>query len=583
MKLIFAKHKNLMILLFSILYNVLAFVIVYANYNPVYATNDDYRMALIASGGYTGEPSGFLVFMKYPVGFILSFLYKTVSAVPWYAVFTLMCVFIPSCIFCFFLIHECRKNKRPFAGIVLYTLLFIFIIQKHVMIPQFTLTTAFLAVSAVVILYYSGDKHNPIMIFAAIVLSVLAFSIREKVFYMVMPVILLIIVLKVINNKKNIRKLSVYLLATALCCAVVTVADKAATSFEEYKEYKEFNTARSLIYDFKSRPGYNENQIFLNDANIDETIYRAISARYLDIDPGLNTQMYREIIDYTNEIAEKTPFVKRLANAFSDSFGYFADSSVIYPTIFTLFMFSFCFVIVVWQRRRDVLPLLIGTAGGMCLEMTYLCYISRVMPRLTEVFLLTLNIVVFIVLASVLPERKERRRIPKTPRHFVVDSLFIYRAIALTAAAVFVISFTISNQKFNASISETQNKINARMTVLNNYAHENPEIFIFYDSLDFIAGSSNIFAIFDKVVNTESLGNWYINSPNYFIRNEMYGFTSSIDGLINGENIYYAAIGGLKLGITRTLKDRYNKELMQVDSLATPFYTIKLYIVIDCD
>ena len=41
-----------------------------------YAINDDINMRDIASGAYTGTPDGHLIFMLYPMGFVLKSLYQ---------------------------------------------------------------------------------------------------------------------------------------------------------------------------------------------------------------------------------------------------------------------------------------------------------------------------------------------------------------------------------------------------------------------------------------------------------------------------------------------------------------------------
>ena len=71
-----SKKKKALILMFSFLLNTIMILLSYAFLGSVFATNDDYRMSLIVSGAYTGEPSSTLVFMKYPIAWILSELYK---------------------------------------------------------------------------------------------------------------------------------------------------------------------------------------------------------------------------------------------------------------------------------------------------------------------------------------------------------------------------------------------------------------------------------------------------------------------------------------------------------------------------
>ena len=70
-----AKGQNKIAAVIAVLLNAILFFINISFYNCVFATNDDYRMNLIVSGAYTGEPSANLVFMRYPIAWLLSGLY----------------------------------------------------------------------------------------------------------------------------------------------------------------------------------------------------------------------------------------------------------------------------------------------------------------------------------------------------------------------------------------------------------------------------------------------------------------------------------------------------------------------------
>ena len=120
--------------------------------------------------------------------------------------------------------------------------------------------------------------------------------------------------------------------------------------------------------------------------------------------------------------------------------------------------------------------------------------------------------------------------------------------------------------------------------MLNTVAASDKEAFYFYDAYDFIAASSDTFAVYDDIVNTDSLGNWYINSSDYFKRNAKYEIKNSIDGLIDAnKNIYYASIGNLKNGITLTMKERYNLEPVIVRTVPYENNNIYIYTFIPCN
>ena len=126
-KTIFSKslfsYKKL-IFCMSIFFNILFFLAAIAHNPPNWYTNDDFRMMTIVSGAYSGTPSPDIVFMRYPIGFLLSGLYRITTNIPWYGLFTMLCMFAPSCVFCYYIIKKAYEKNRVFLGVFLYLLLF---------------------------------------------------------------------------------------------------------------------------------------------------------------------------------------------------------------------------------------------------------------------------------------------------------------------------------------------------------------------------------------------------------------------------------------------------------------------------
>ena len=76
----------------------------------------------------------------------------------------------------------------------------------------------------------------------------------------------------------------------------------------------------------------------------------------------------------------------------------------------------------------------------------------------------------------------------------------------------------------------------------------------------------------------------YIHSSDYYKRNAEYGIITSVDGLTDAnKNIYYAAIGNLKNGITLTMKERYNLEPIVVRTIPYENNNIYIYTFIPCN
>ena len=126
--------------------------------------------------------------------------------------------------------------------------------------------------------------------------------------------------------------------------------------------------------------------------------------------------------------------------------------------------------------------------------------------------------------------------------------------------------------------------INPRLEALNKYAQNYPDKFFFYDANDFISCTNYVFLTYDEgtVLNTESAGSWNVRSPSYYERNGKFGFTTSIEGLTSRDSeVYFVTRTDPKMGISKTLKDLYNKKLVEVDKIQSAKDVLYVYMVTD--
>ncbi len=128
--------------------------------------------------------------------------------------------------------------------------------------------------------------------------------------------------------------------------------------------------------------------------------------------------------------------------------------------------------------------------------------------------------------------------------------------------------------------------LNTRVDTLKDYTKMYPNAFFFYDSNDFISCTDYAFKVYEEgeMLNNDSLSSWNCISPTYYERNKKYGFTSAIDGLISEDcDVYFLTSRSVRMGMTKTLKDKYNKKLKLVDYAQSNNYILNIYVVVDDD
>lgn len=579
------SHETL-IFCMSAFFNVLFFLMVIARNPPNWYTNDDFRMMTIVSGAYSGNPSPDIVFMRYPIGILLSGLYQVTTNIPWYGLFTMLCMYIPSCVFCYYIIKKAYEKNRIFLGVILYLLLFVFFIQKYICLPQFTLTSAFLGVGAFALLYEMPDTKNKKHIFSATLLAALSFSIRSKAFYLILPAMLWVIAVRVFKDNNDKRKYILWGVFTSIMCFAVLIVDIAAWSRPEYAEFKKFKEVRAEIYDYGSIPGYYENMPFYKENGIGEVTYRAISGRFLDVDEGVNTETLTLISTYMKQIASTNKsLLKRISLAVENGLSnwyYTSDQTIKYCAIFVTVLFFLCIALSVKKRKIEIIyPFIVA---GMILEITFLEFNGRIMARLIDLMMLTMSVCgCFAVIDLV-----DKRTVPISDciDRLKKDRTKLFCSCGLLCASLLFVTVCVCNMQDDLDNKSLllRETTNSKMEALMQYTKKYPESFFFYDTNDFISSTGYVFKRYEKnrVLNNESVGSWSSHSPIYYKRNRKFGFETAIEGLTRTDiEVYFITTTSPRMGITKTLKDVYNKKLTEVDKIQTTKDILYVYMVTD--
>lgn len=579
------SYKRL-IFCMSVFFNILFFLAVIAHNPPSWYTNDDFRMMTIVSGAYSGTPSPDIVFMRYPVGLLLSGLYRITTNVPWYGIFTMLCMFVPSCVFFYYFIKKAHEKNRTFLGVLLYLLLFMFFIQKYICMPQFTLTSAFPGVGALALLHEMPDKNNKRHIILAALFAALSFSIRSKASYLILPALLWVIAVRIFKDKQNKTKYILWGFFTLALCLSVLIIDMASWSRPGYAEFKKFKEVRAEIYDYGSIPGYYENMPFYKGNKINEVTYRAISGRFLDVDEAVNTETLTIISAYMKDIRTvQKSFLKRASLALKNGLSkwyYSADQTIKYSAVFVTVLFFLCIALSVKKRKAEIIYPII--AAGMILEITFLKFNGRVMARLIDLMMLTMSVSGCFAVIDIADKRTvsyaDYINCIKKDRVKALGSCGLFCAAALfTTVGILNIQDDLDGKSLML-----RKTTNSKFEALMQYTEKYPDTFFFYDTNDFISSTGYVFKTYkkNKALNNESMGSWNSHSPLYYERNRKFGFETAIEGLTSTEtDVYFITTSSPKMGITKTLKDVYNKVLTEVDKIQTAKDILYVYMVTD--
>ncbi|MDR3459017.1 MAG: hypothetical protein P4N60_16340 [Verrucomicrobiae bacterium] len=150
-RLLVGRRGGFQALVWAAAINFLLFGLFLAGTTPLYETNDDLMMQLIASGFHTGHPDGHLVFTNILIGWALQFLYGTWAGCNWYFIYLVVVHYAALTAIAFLVVS--RRGGWLFTG--LYVGFFLIVEMRILLHLQFT-TTAFLAGTAGLLLLVDG-------------------------------------------------------------------------------------------------------------------------------------------------------------------------------------------------------------------------------------------------------------------------------------------------------------------------------------------------------------------------------------------------------------------------------------------
>ena len=565
-----SNKKEYFTIFLAIIINGILFLYALSKGTAYYISNDDYRLRLISSGAYTGDPSYQLVFIKAFIGYVLQFLYEINQTIQWYDFYTLLCMYLPTT----YLLYTLIKQKKVIIKLInffIYFLFYIFILYKHIMLPQFTIISAFCGLGAVCslinLLEANNFKKKYVTIFLFCVFNLLCFGIRDEIFFMVLVMEVFILIVNVLIDKsilKFVFKLSACII---FLCLTVQVVDIITLSNSDYIEFKNYTKSRSLIYDYYPAPDYELHKEFYDSIGMNADIVNALQTRTLDVDDSLNTENYNKVAEYSKSINEQTIYL-RVRQSLINTFKCLISDNIFPQIALVAFLFALAGINIMKDKNEKDIFYFLGSIGYILFGVFILIFRGRIMDRIIEAIILVIMPILFYIasckinLKIVIP--KEKKKILLTIMCSAIGALYLSG------------TYYIARDNIYEQINNIKT-LSMRLEALQGYAKNHPQNFYFYNALDFIGASDRLFSASlenEKVLNMDSLGNWNSKSPNYYKRNKKYGFTSAIDGLVNCKNVYYVECWDFDSSIEGLINNKYKKQSSLVEQIIADDGTI---------
>ena len=292
---------------------VITFFIIQILCKPVFETNDDRTMRSIINGTFTGKPDGHAIFMSYILGWILSRLYILIPNVPWYGLFFGLCIVMSAYLVLSEILFRSYKDKAErITGCVIAVLLFFCIYLNSFIVQQFTVVAGVLAGTAVFSILTKKKKV------VSLLFMIITFMVRKNVFLMASPFIIAATLWNVIYDDSKIKvgrliKKTVPILVIIISIfSVGTIVENMAYSSADWKQYKEYNSIRSQLYDYTSIMPYEDCEKQLSVSGIDRNTYSLIQTYNIYMNNEIDAKTLKKVKEINDINSDSTNIANKV-------------------------------------------------------------------------------------------------------------------------------------------------------------------------------------------------------------------------------------------------------------------------------
>lgn len=389
--------RKQLLFIISVITNLLLFILLHYFLGFYFLTNDDKCITDILTGTFSQGPEAHTVYVNYLPSVIWAGLYRLTSSVPWYGGSLILLEWIAyTCInYCF--LAAAKNRTDAFIRQAIYLCVFISSLYSLTNV-QYTMVAALLAATGY--FYLLTRRKEPKAIFIFFLLELSALLLRSQAMLMVQPIGLGCLIgcigvwKSVPEGKWEFKVLRNTGAALLLCLVIAGLGDIIGYSGKDWKEYKEYNAERTLLFDFYGTPEAEQIEEVLKKHQVSELSYNAFR-QYIIMEDSIPLQFLQELSAYqkehsTNKISFWDSFRLSWKTLFDN--GYQKYNKI------TLAAYIFLIFVILASRKWSVLLPSVMILGARTVIWTYLIRKGR-LPLWVSVPLLLCETLLLLALA----------------------------------------------------------------------------------------------------------------------------------------------------------------------------------------
>lgn len=550
------NKKNWWINILVVLVPLLLFMIwVFTKWYITYQVHDDRYMMEFLSGKFLGYSDAHLVYIKYPLAFLIQCFYKLFPSHDWYAVVMVMTQFAMIGINTYYIVRKQDGIAKKILSQVIFYSLFLLCWLNEVTRFTYSTVAAFVGVTVIVVYVLGEDRIRDFALL--LVLCFISFNMRTDLFLMVIPICGIIWIYKMIYQKENRKKQPVFLGCLVGVIAVSIGWNHLAYSSDGWSNYVKYNKARTEVYD------YAYDDLIDYDQNIEMYEGLGISREQCAVLKSYDLYLYdMELMDRMGDIASAYHNPRSVSNRIKNAISVVIKDGLLESKMMALVSFVCCgmaLFCIIYYRDRKYAILAVTFACVHVILWFYLGYKDRILPRVSHSMLLMQIVTPLVCMYYVMIQNRA-----KEIKHNCTWRKAGYIGLIAAILAVLVYDVKLSSKLI------WRNQVEAEygdQYIIEEYCNSHSDNFYFLDVFSVVEckyvfdyNNPNIYE------NFLSLGDWFSNSPIYQSKLEKEGIESVRDAVLYGDNVYVIGIAGGNLDFIKGITDK-KVDIIEVDYL----------------
>ena len=528
------KHENLAA---SLLMTVAVFAVFSIGWDFYYDLNDDVLIKDVLSGVYSGSPSGYTMQLLYPLGFVLSVLYRALS-LPVFGIFLVLCQFGAVWAVGYQSAECCRTRKGKAAALISEAILWISVFGMHLVYIQYTVTAGMLAAAALFWIL-TAKRHR----WFALVLYWLAFCLRTEIALLLLPLACVAGLCALVREWKKERAAVRYFSLFGILIlgmGALYAADAAAYSAPEWKQFRQFFDDRTALYDYRLDfvEQYEENRAVYEKLGISQERQQLLANYNFGADDEMDAVMMHRLAQEASAAQEKPDFKKELSVAVwrLAHENWFGKGDAPFNLLWLGMGLLLCAFFCMERRFGRIWQPLLGGACGTALWL-YLLLQGRMVERVTHpLYLAQILLFAGMLFAESRAADAVKLKIADT------ETWSLGLAAGMCAlAGIACLPGAVSRIEAEAGRRE---EVNAANEAVMDYCRAHPKTLYLEDVYSTVAYSEKLMTDRDKPFNYDLLGGWLVKSPLTSRKLSAFGFSSMGEAVRAGEGVNILAEEG---------------------------------------